>query len=127
MHRRIALIRKKKEFTQDVFADKLNLTKNFISLIETGKRDPSVRTINDICEKFDVNEAWLRTGKGEMFQTEDTKTETDIESDIARLTIDLLTEPSDSFKNRLISALSRLTEEQWTVLSEIADSVAKKE
>ena len=125
MHKRIALVRKKKQYTQDNFADRLNLTKNFISLIETGKRDPSDRTINDICEKFDVNESWLRTGKGEMFQSEDTGT--DIDSDLARLTVDLLTEPSDSFKRRLISALSRLNEDQWKVLAEIADTISKKE
>lgn len=125
MHKRIALIRKKKQYTQDDFADRLNLTKNFISLIETGKRDPSSRTINDICEKFDVNETWLRTGKGEMFQAADT--ESDIETDIAKLTVDLLTEPTGSFKRKLISALARLSDEQWKVLSEIADEISKKE
>ena len=32
-----------------------------------GKASPSDRTINDICDKYNVNETWLRTGKGEMF------------------------------------------------------------
>ncbi len=66
MNKRILEIRKDAGKTQDVFAEKLGLTKNFISLIETGKREPSDRTIKDICREFNINEDWLRTGKGEM-------------------------------------------------------------
>ena len=129
MNKRIALVRKKKKYTQDVFADRLSLTKNFISLIENGKRDPSDRTINDICEKFDVNESWLRTGKGEMFQSENTEasTETDMETDIAKLTVDLLTEPADSFKNRFVSLLAHMTDEEWKFLENMVGKLGKKE
>jgi hypothetical protein len=68
-----------------------------------------------------VNENWIRYGEGEMFLPRDR------EKEIADLTIELLSEESDSFKNRLISALSRLTEEQWELLAEIADNITKKE
>lgn len=115
MNKRIAFVRKKKQYTQDEFADRLSLTKNFISLIENGKRDPSDRTINDICEKFDVNETWLRTGKGEM-STPEVVVEEDVESDIAKLTVALLTEPADSFKQRFISLLANMTDEEWKLL-----------
>jgi transcriptional regulator with XRE-family HTH domain len=121
MNSRIALIRKAKEKKQDDFAEELGLTKNFISLVETGKREPSDRTIKDICRIYNVNEEWLRTGEGEMFLPRDR------EKEIAKLTVELLSEESDSFKNRLISALSRLTEEQWELLAEIADNITKKE
>lgn len=67
MNGRISSIRKAIGFNQDAFAEKLGLTKNFISLIETGKRIPSDRTIKDICREFNVNEDWLRNGTGEMF------------------------------------------------------------
>ena len=120
MHKRIALIRKRNQCTQDDFADRLSLTKNFISLVETGKRSPSDRTINDICEKFGVNETWLRTGKGEMFLPED------IESDLAKLTVDLLTEPSDSFKSRFVSLLANMSEDEWGFLESISDKLSKK-
>jgi hypothetical protein len=52
---------------------------------------------------------------------------TDRFTEIAKLTKELLTEESDSFKNRLISALSRLNEEQWEVLEALAESLQKKE
>ena len=48
-------------------ADKLNVTPSFISLLCSGSRLPSDRTILDICRTWDVNEIWLRTGDGEMF------------------------------------------------------------
>lgn len=121
MNSRIALVRKQKKCKQDDFAESLGLTKNFISLIETGKREPSERTIKDICRVYNVNEAWLRTGEGEMFLPRDR------EAEIAKLTVELLTEESDSFKNRLITALSRLSVEQWELLEEIAESMIKKE
>ena len=67
-----------------------------------------------------VNETWLRTGEGEMFLP------MDLETEIAKLTVQLLTEQSDSFKNRLISALARLSEEQWELLAEIAEEITSK-
>lgn len=121
MHDRISAIRKAKGINQIKFAEELNLSRNFISLIETGAREPSERTIKDICLKFGVNENWLRYGEGEMFLP------IDREKEIARMTIDLLREESDSFKNRLISALSRLSEEEWELLAKIADDITKKE
>ena len=66
MNKRIAEVRKSSGLNQQDFAERLNLTKNFISLLETGARSPSDRTISDICREFAVNEDWLRTGIGEM-------------------------------------------------------------
>ena len=66
MHKRVSEVRKAANLTQGEFADKLGLTRNFISLIENGNRDPSDRTIADICREFNVSEHWLRTGEGEM-------------------------------------------------------------
>ena len=123
MNKRISLVRKQKGLNQDDFADQLGLTKNFISLIETGKREPSDRTVKDICREFCVNETWLRTGEGEMFL------DVSREEEIADLTNKLLSEESDSFKNRLISALARLTDEQWDLFEQFIDDIAgtKKE
>ena len=50
--------------SQDNFSKKIGLQRNTISLIENGKRNPSDRTIKDICKTFNVNENWLLTGNG---------------------------------------------------------------
>lgn len=68
MNTRIKLLREKHlKLSQTEFAEILNLKRNSISLIEVGKRNPSDRTILDICQKFNVSETWIRTGNGEIF------------------------------------------------------------
>lgn len=62
MNNRIVQLRKSREWTQDKFADEMGISKNYVSLIENGKKIPSDRLISDICQEFNVNEKWLRTG-----------------------------------------------------------------
>ena len=121
MNTRITQIRKHENMNQDEFANALGLTKNFISLVETGKREPSERTIRDICREFNVNEDWLRTGEGEMFMPRSK------EHDIAKLTVDILEGEEDSFKSRLISMLARLGDDEWEMLEAMVDKLSKKE
>lgn len=68
MNKRIYQVRKNAGINQQEFADRLGITKNYVSLIETGGRTPSDRTLMDICREFSVNESWIRTGAGEMYQ-----------------------------------------------------------
>lgn len=66
--------------------------------------------IKSICREFNVNENWLRTGEEDMF------IKSNRNMDIARLTKSLLLEENDSFKNRFISVLSNLSEDEWEIL-----------
>lgn len=66
MKDRILRIRKDNKLTQDSFAEKLNLSKNFVWMLEKGERIPSDRTISDICREFNINEDWLRNGNEPM-------------------------------------------------------------
>jgi transcriptional regulator with XRE-family HTH domain len=50
------------------FAKRIGMTTSSISLFESGKATPSDRTVLSICREFGVNERWLRTGEGEMFE-----------------------------------------------------------
>jgi transcriptional regulator with XRE-family HTH domain len=115
---RIGKLRKALDLTKKDFAKRIGLTKNFISLIETGDRTPSERTLLTICHEFNVNETWLRTGEGEMFAP--------VRDDqvISRFLGDLVKEPESSFKRRLISTLSQLDETEWTTLEKIFDKIA---
>lgn len=66
MNLRFKQVRESKGLSQQEFAKRLGLQRNSISLIETGNRNPSDRTINDVCKIFRINECWLRTGEGKM-------------------------------------------------------------
>lgn len=64
MNERIKRIRKEAKLSQEEFGNKLGITKASISRIESGINNPSDQTIMLICREFNVNEEWIRTGKG---------------------------------------------------------------
>lgn len=65
---RIKKIRKELDLTQAEFGAKIGSVQNTVTGYESGRRNPSAPVIALICEKFNVNEEWLRTGEGEMFK-----------------------------------------------------------
>lgn len=67
MNTRIFEIRKNAGLTQEEFANEINLSKNYVWMIEKGERIPSDRTILEICRKFNVSLEWLTTGQGDMY------------------------------------------------------------
>lgn len=111
---RIKKLRKALDLTQQKFADRIGVKQNTVAQYEMGRNVPIDSVIALICREFNVSEKWLRTGEGDMFRPADRNT------DIARLTKQLLNEESDSFKNRLISILSNLTVEEWEFLEDKA-------
>lgn len=112
MNERIKEIRKKLDKTQEEFASKLGLSRNFITQIETGAKKPSDRTISDICREFNVNETWLRTGEGEMFLNN--------EISLMQWAGTVLGGSDESFKKRFVNMLSKLNEKDWETLEKIA-------
>ena len=65
---RIKQIRKDQNQTMEVFGQRIGVTRNSISMIESGRNNPSDQTIRSICREFSVNETWLRTGEGDMYE-----------------------------------------------------------
>lgn len=114
LNERIKKLRRSLDLTQQEFAEKIGIKRNSLANYETGRNTPIDAILIFICREFNVNEEWLRNGTGEMFRPADRNT------DIARLTKQLLNEESDSFKNRLISILSNLTVEEWEFLEDKA-------
>jgi len=69
MNKRLRELRKILKLTQSEFAAKLEMAQNSYSKLETGENSLTDKNIFLICLIYDVNESWLRTGKGEMFNT----------------------------------------------------------
>lgn len=67
MHERIKKLRRYFNLTQQEFADKLHIKRGSVATFERGNSDPSDAAIALICKTFNVNETWLRTGEGGMF------------------------------------------------------------
>ncbi|MFR8536855.1 MAG: helix-turn-helix domain-containing protein [Lacrimispora saccharolytica] len=67
VHDRIKEIRISLGLNQSDFGNKIGLGQAGVSALEKGIRGITDRNIQLICEKFNVNEEWLRNGEGEMF------------------------------------------------------------
>ena len=114
MHERIKELRKALGLTQQKFADGMGVKQNTIAQYESGRNAPIDAVITLICRTYGVNEAWLRTGEGEMFQP---KSRNDELLDYARR---LAEGDPGSIRAKILTAMTRLTDAQWEVLAQVA-------
>lgn len=110
MNERLKELRKTLGLTQQKFAECLGVKRNTIAQYEIGRNEPIESVINLICKEYNVSKEWLLTGTGDMFLPVDRNT------DITKLTNQLLNEEKDSFKNRFVSMLANLTVDEWAFL-----------
>lgn len=120
MNERLKKLRRELGLTQQEFADKIGVKRNSLANYETGRNTPIDAIIVSICREFNVNEDWLRTGKGDMF------IKLSYSDEIAQFVGDLMFEEDDSFKKRLISGLAALDDDGWKVLEGFLDSIQIK-
>ena len=95
---RIEFLIKDLEITKTSFAEQLHVSVAFISGLCSGVKNPSDRTISDICRVFGVSEAWLRDGTEPMYvqRSENER--------MAMLFNDVLAEADESTRKRGIAA-----------------------
>ena len=114
MNERIKELRLKLGLSQDEFGRRLGVTRGAITNIELNKVEPKPLFIDLMCREFHVNESWLRTGEGEMFQP---KSRNDELLDYARR---LAEGDPGSIRAKILTAMTRLTDAQWEVLAQVA-------
>lgn len=68
MKERIRTLRKELGLNQSDFGNKIGVKQGTVAGYESGARTPLDTVIASICREFNVNENWLRTGEGEMFE-----------------------------------------------------------
>ena len=109
MNTRIKQIRQEQGLTQSQFAEKIGLSRNYVAMVEIGQRDPSDRTISDICRIFDIQEDWLRHGLEPMRAAKSR------EEEIAELVGSALSGSSD-FKKAVIRMICSRTDDELKAL-----------
>ena len=114
INQRIDFLIKNLKLTKTKFAEPLNLSSQFVSSICSGTKQPSDRTIADICREFNVNETWLRTGEGEMMK------ELTRNQEIVEFLGKVMNDPDDAPRKRFISIISKLDVAEWEILDGIA-------
>lgn len=117
MKDRIVAIVREAHITKTEFAKRLNVSQAFVSQICTGVREPSDRTISDICRVFRVSEEWLRTGNGEMFVKDSQRDK------LRNFFTDVLSTAPDE-RSAFVAALDDLPPEFWPIVAELARNYA---
>lgn len=112
INERIAEVVKATGKTKTAFAESLGVSQQYISRLERIG-NPSDRTIRDICEKYSVNEYWLRTGEGEMFQKRSSG------EAISSLFAAVYDNPN-SFQAKVVSMIAEISSAQWKLLEQKA-------
>jgi len=67
INNRLKVVRKTLKINQLDFASKIGMAQSGYSQVETGENTLTEQNIKLICLIYGVNESWLRTGEGEMF------------------------------------------------------------
>lgn len=116
INERIKVLREHLGLTQTALAEKINRAPNTINQYEKGKNIPD-RTILDICNAFNANELWLRTGSGEMFRQE-TNVDVELAHQVGRLI-----KSDDDFTKRLVLEYLKLPPELKTAFEEFVDKL----
>lgn len=116
MKDRILKIRKENRLTQDAFAERIGLSKNYVWQMEKGERNPSDRTIKDICREFNISYAWLTQGIEPMHDETGT-------SSMAQ--IDAIMTGENEFAKNLFKEFSKLDKSEWELLERIIKNISK--
>lgn len=66
MNKRIKLLRESLKLSRSAFGEKIGVSGDVINNLERGRVEIKNDRIKLICSVFNINEDWLRTGKGEM-------------------------------------------------------------
>ena len=114
METRIKKLRKALELTQQEFAERIGIKRNTVATYEIGRNVPLDAVIASMCREFNVNEAWLRTGEGEMFHKRSR------EDELTAYMNSLLQSEPDDIRRRFATAVSHLSTQQLEILEGIA-------
>jgi transcriptional regulator with XRE-family HTH domain len=106
MKERILALRKALHLKQGEFAARLGMKGTALSMIEVGDNSLTEKNIRLICMTFNVNEDWLRTGKGKMF------VDSPYEQEFLQMYRNLLPDSQQ--------ALLRLAQELWAAQKKIS-------
>ena len=106
MKDRLRLLRKELGLTQREFSERIGIKPNTFSQYESGRNEPIDAVLRLICETFNVNEEWLRTGSGTMFVQRDPFDE------VYKMVNEMLWDESSELKRRLVTAILRLSPAQ---------------
>lgn len=121
MNMRIKQLRKQLKLSQQEFAEKIHISRSQLSYYESGTVSIPERSQKEICEKFNVNIEWLKTGEGEMYKPQPQIDE--LEYLMGKFSINA---EEDEMRTKIIKALLKLDDNGWKVIEGLVDDILKE-
>ena len=112
-------LRKELKLSQQDFAEKIHISRSQLSYYESGTVNIPERSQKEICEKFNVNIEWLKTGEGEMYKP------TPKLSELIDLIDKFPTAKEDEFKIKTIKTLLELDNSEWEVIEKLTNKISQ--
>jgi transcriptional regulator with XRE-family HTH domain len=103
---RIKYVRELLKLSQVQFSRVISLSSGYLAGVETEKRKVNGRLIKLVCSSFRVNDRWLKSGEGEIFNQAP-------EAECTKL-VSLFKELSPEFQNFILKQIDLLLELQDT-------------
>jgi len=102
--------------SQRALGKAIGLSDSGISAIESSSRSVTEKHIKILCLEYNVNEEWLRHGKGEMFN------DLSKEEEAAKLVAKAL-KSNDEFVINTFIALGKLEPKDWDAIKKFVDTI----
>lgn len=116
---RVRMVRQHMGMGQSEFAKALGVTRNYVSYVETGKRNLSEAALNWVGTLSGANIEWLRDGSGKPWADPPEES-----------TFDMLKQARpdmpDNFAQHIAEALDKLDADDWMFLARFARDMAEK-
>lgn len=116
MGERVKELRKALGLSQEAFANKIGLKGSSLSLIESNQRNVTNQNIISICREFGVNENWLRSGNGPMFEEMS-------RAELAANIVGKALNTNDEFILNTFIALGQLSPTEWELVKKFVDKI----
>ncbi len=113
LNERISYIIESLGMKKTAFAERLNVSQAFVSQLCSGAKQPSERTLLDICREFRINYLWLTEGKGDMFTSTPQSVVDELAEDFKL----------DDIDKKIIEKYLELSDEQRKVIKEYIKSI----
>ena len=115
---RIKSVRKHFKLTQAEFGERIGVKGNTIATYEIGRNAPVDAIFSLLCREYGVNEIWLRSGEGDMFQAMNE------DEELSDYLGDVMHDEPESFLRRLTMEMKNWTPEVWQMIEEICKRLA---
>ena len=118
MHERIKQLRKQLKINQSEFGSRIGISRDTIANIEGNRIEIKDIYVLSICKEFNVNEDWLRTGEGEMFN------QSDEDEELAAIVGRVLA-GKDEFRKALYRQIGTCDQKYIDMLKEFVENIYK--